>query len=112
MNNNVNALAVSAGTLYVGGSFTTAGGKVSADVAEALLAWPQFQCGPTGNADGSITLNIASLTPSTNRLYAATNPAQPVVWQPIYTNVTGGLWQFTDTNAIGNPARFYRLSTP
>ncbi|MCX6912486.1 MAG: hypothetical protein NT167_05430, partial [Verrucomicrobia bacterium] len=112
MNNPVSALAVSGGTLYVGGNFTTAGGKVSADVAEALLAWPQFQCGPTCNADGSITLNMATLTPSTNRLYAATNLAPPVSWQPVCTNVTGGLWRFTDTNAIGNPAKFYRFSTP
>ena len=54
----------------------------------------------------------ATLTPSTNRLYAATNLAPPVSWQPVCTNVTGGLWRFTDTNAIGNPAKFYRLSTP
>ena len=32
--------------------------------------------------------------------------------RPRLTNVTGGLWRFTDTNAIGNPAKFYRLSTP
>jgi hypothetical protein len=112
MNNNVNALALSGGTLYAGGAFTTAGCKASAYVAEALLGWPQFKGGPTGNGDGSNTLNIATLTPSTNRLYAATNLAPPVGWQPICTNVTGGLWQFTDTNASGNPARFYRLSTP
>lgn len=55
---------------------------------------------------------MATLSPSTNRLYAATNLTPPVVWQPIYTNLTGGLWQFTDTNASGNKAKFYRLSSP
>ena len=34
------ALAVSGGTLYAGGNFTTAGGKVSAYVAEAYLVAP------------------------------------------------------------------------
>lgn len=55
---------------------------------------------------------MATLSPSTNRLYAATNLTPPVVWQPIYTNLTGGLWQFTDTNASGNKTKFYRLSSP
>jgi hypothetical protein len=40
---NVYALAVSGGTLYAGGGFTTAGGKVSAYVADALLGWPLRQ---------------------------------------------------------------------
>ncbi len=109
---SVSALAVSDGTLYAGGAFTTAGGKVSAYVAEALLGWPAFSSAPVFNSDGSLTLQMSTLSPSTNRLYAATNLASPVVWQPIYTNWTGGLWQFTDTNASGNQAKFYRLSTP
>jgi hypothetical protein len=42
MNGLVYALAVSGSALYAGGGFTTAGGKVSACVAEAILAGGQF----------------------------------------------------------------------
>jgi hypothetical protein len=112
MNSAVYALAVSGGTLYVGGAFTTAGGKVSAYAAEAVVSWPEFSSAPVLNADGSFTLNMVTLPQTTNRLYEATNLSPPVSWQPIYTNLTGGLWQFNDTNAGVNPARFYRLSTP
>jgi hypothetical protein len=112
MNNWVGALAVSGGTLYAGGAFTTAGGKGSAYAAEAIIRWPEFSSAPVRNTNGSFTLNLVTLPQSTNRLYAATNLTPPVVWQPIYTNVTGGLWQFTDTNASENRERIYRLSTP
>jgi hypothetical protein len=108
----VYALAVSGNTLYAGGIFTMAGGKISGSIAEAILVLPEFQGGPVLNADGSITLNVTTLTPSTNRLYAATNLNPPVVWQPIYTNLTGGLWQFADTNITPFATKFYRLSTP
>jgi hypothetical protein len=112
MNNLVSALAVSGNTLYAGGDFTTAGGKAAAYAAEAVLVWPQIQSGPVVNADGSMTLNCSSAANCSSRLNAATNLIPPVSWQPIYTNLTGGLWQFTDTNASGNQAKFYRLSTP
>jgi hypothetical protein len=36
----------------------------------------------------------------------------PIVWQPIYTNFTGGFWQFTDTNIAPFNSKFYRLSMP
>jgi hypothetical protein len=58
-----------------------------------------------------MTLNCCSGSNCSSRLYAATNVTSPAVWQPVCTNVTGGLWQFTDTNASGNAARYYRLST-
>jgi hypothetical protein len=59
-----------------------------------------------------MTLDCFTDTNCSSRLYAATNLTPPALWQPICTNVTGGLWQFTDTNTSGKPARFYRLSTP
>ena len=105
------ALAVSGSTLYAGGAFTTAGGKVSAYAAEAVLVGRSFQRAGA-QYRWQHHLELVTLPQSTNRLYAATNLTRPSVWQPIYTNVTGGLWQFTDTNASGNPAKFYRLSTP
>jgi hypothetical protein len=112
MNNTVDAVAVAGDTLYVGGIFTTAGGVSANHIAGALLVWPTFQGGPVRNADGSIGLNVATLTQSTNRLYEASNLTPPIVWQPIYTNFTGGLWQFTDTNTAAFKSKFYRLSMP
>ena len=109
---SVTALAVSGNTLYAGGYFTTAGGKVSPYAAQAILFWPEFQSNPVHNTDGSMTLGCSTASNYPSRLYAATNLAPPVVWQPVCTNLTGGLWQFTDTNASGHKAEFYRLSTP
>jgi trimeric autotransporter adhesin len=112
MNSPVRVFAMSGNALYVGGEFTTAGGKVCGYVAEGLLAWPEFRSEPVLNADGSISLNVATLSSSTNRLYVATDLTPSVDWQPIYTNLTGGLWQFIDTNTAPFASKFYRLSTP
>jgi hypothetical protein len=109
---DVLALAVSGNSLYAGGEFLTAGGKASGYAAEALLVLPTFQGEPVHNANGSITLNLSTATNSQSRLYAATNLSPPVVWQPICTNLNGGLWQFTDTNTAPFRTKFYRLSTP
>ena len=67
------------------------------------------------NANGSVTLNFVGLPNTTNRVWAATNLASPVIWLPIFTNITtnpNGTWQFTDTNAAAFSKRFYRFSTP
>jgi hypothetical protein len=71
--------------------------------------------GVVRNADGSVTLSFVGLPDSTTRIWATTNLAQPDLWQPIYTNSnTGasGTWQFTDTNAVNFPERYYRFTTP
>jgi hypothetical protein len=61
------------------------------------------------NLDGSITLSFLGSPNSTNVVWAATNLLS-ANWQDLSTNVAdgGGAWQFTDTNAIQFPARFYR----
>ena len=109
---DVLALALSGNTLYAGGSFTTAGRKVSGYAAEAVLVWPEIPSEPVRNTDGSITLNLSTGTNSSSRLYSATNLTPAVFWQPIYTNLNGGLWQFTDTNTAHFKTKFYRVSTP
>ena len=103
---------MSGNTLYAGGGFTTAGGKVSAYAAEAILVWPEFQGEPGLNANGDITLDLSTGTNIQSRLYWATNLTPPVVWQPVCTNFNGGLWQFADTNTAPFATKFYRLSTP
>jgi hypothetical protein len=64
------------------------------------------------NVGGSFTLGFVSQPSSTSRVLCATNLVPPVVWQPIYTNLNGGAWQFTDTNTAGSKSKFYRLSSP
>jgi hypothetical protein len=108
----VSALAVSGGILYAGGGFATAGGKVSGYAAEAVLVSPEILSERVRSADGSTTLNLSTATNSSSRLYSATNLTSSVVWQPIYTNFNGGLWQFTDTNTAQFNTKFYRVSTP
>jgi len=66
-------------------------------------------------ANGSVSLTLANLAKSTNRLWATTNLAAASYWQVVATNVmaTNGLWSFTETNiAKTNNVRFYRFSTP
>ena len=65
----------------------------------------------TLNANNSVTLYCApGAVGLTARILAATNLASPILWQAIFTNInTGDTWQFTDTNAIRYPARYYRI---
>jgi hypothetical protein len=67
------------------------------------------------NSNGSVSLGFVGLPNTTTRIWAASNLASPIFWQPIFTNsstTTNGTWQFTDTNTIHLPERFYRFSTP
>ncbi|HEX5399194.1 MAG TPA: hypothetical protein VFY06_09115, partial [Verrucomicrobiae bacterium] len=95
-------------TLVVSSSY----GSVTSSVATLMvLTAPTFRPSQV-NGDGSVTLNLSSTPNVSSRLYATTNLTSPVVWQPIFTNPLGGVWQFTDTNAPNPFSRFYRLSTP
>jgi len=64
------------------------------------------------NSDGTMLLSLLTATNVSSQIEVATNLAPPVVWQPVYTNLNGGSWQFTDTNTSGINAKYYRLSTP
>ena len=63
-------------------------------------------------ANGSLTLNLLTATNLASRVYTASNLSPPVIWLPIYTNLNGGVWQFTDSNTGAAQTKFYRLSTP
>jgi hypothetical protein len=78
-----------------------------------LIVFNMLAIGTTSaNADGSFTLNLSGTPNVSSRLYVTTNLTPPVTWLPLATNVNGGAWQFTDTNAVNRPVQFYRLSTP
>jgi uncharacterized repeat protein (TIGR03803 family) len=64
------------------------------------------------NSGGNMLLSLITATNVSSQIEVATNLAPPVVWQPVYTNLNGGSWQFTDTNTSGINAKYYRLSTP
>jgi len=94
--------------VIVTGSF----GSITSSVTSLTVVWPPVISRLANNADGSVMLNLTTTTNVSSRIYATTNLAMPVVWQPIYTNLTGGIWQFTDPNTSETMSKFYLLSTP
>jgi hypothetical protein len=71
---------------------------------------PAFINGIAPGSDSRATLYFANTPGSTNVIQTATNLGD---WRPIATNKAdpNGLWQFTETNNGGWPARFYRSFT-
>jgi hypothetical protein len=93
---------------------TNAYGSVTSSVA-TLTVVSNLVNGMARNANGSFTLNFAGLPNTESRIWATTNLTPPISWEAIFTNTAtgaGGTLQFTDTNAINFPARFYLISTP
>jgi uncharacterized repeat protein (TIGR03803 family) len=69
----------------------------------------------TVSGDDQVMVQLGSYPNSTNRLWATTNLSLPLSqWQVVATNIAdgNGLSQFQDTNTIGIPTKFYRLSLP
>jgi hypothetical protein len=104
-------------TVQEGGQYsvviTNTYGSVTSSVVMLTVVTPLVSS-INRNTNKSVTLDFTTLPNSTNRVWATTNLAPPVVWQIISTNIanTNGQWQFTDTNAIAHPMRYYRFSTP
>jgi uncharacterized repeat protein (TIGR03803 family) len=95
------------GTTFHGGP--GAGGTVF-----RIILTPQFT-GITKAADGSVS--ITGIGPSTNayRLWASSVVSTPVASWTLLTNgvfAADGTFSYSDTAAMGAPARFYRVSTP
>lgn len=106
-----NVSPANAGTYQVvvsapGGVLTSSNVTLTVITAPALLSTPEF------DAHGNLTLNLATTPNLSSRIFVATNLSPPVVWRPMFTNLAGGTWQFTDTNAPGQPQEFYRITTP
>lgn len=107
-----NVVPSSAGSYQV--VITNSWGSATSIVANLTVVVPPTVTGfsYSANANGSLTLNLATTPNFTSRVYATTNLDPPINWQPIFTNVNGGAWQFTDTNAAAGQRRFYWFSSP
>ena len=92
---------------------TGPGGRVTSRSATLTVATSPLVYALVPHADGSVTLDFASVPGSTNVVLCATNLLPPIVWQSLSTNVAGadGDWQYADTNIAGLSARFYRSAT-
>jgi len=112
---SVSALALdSAGNLYVGGNFTTAGARFLPYLAKALLTGPTPSQLLLANAGGGA--NVLTYLGTSGANYAldlATNLAPPVNWIPQTTNTastanlaTAGYVTFTNLNHL--PGAYYR----
>ena len=63
----------------------------------------------------TFSFNVGSTADGTNRIWFSSNVNTPFTqWQVIATNVadTKGRFQFVDTNSVGYPMKFYRVSRP
>lgn len=108
--NNVNPASAGDYSVVV----TSPWGSVTSSVVTLTVLIRPSIAATVPHADGSVTLNCAGTPNSTNRVWVTTNLEPPVTWWAVSTNVAGadGTWQFTDTDAAGSPARFYRVSMP
>jgi hypothetical protein len=72
--------------------------------------------GITRNADGSVTLNFVGLPDSRNpnlgRHEFGRRRSSGSHLSRITSTGEDGTWQFTDTNAVNFPERFYHFSIP
>ena len=91
---------------------TASGGSTNSIVAMLTIYNPApVIAGVAANPDGSFTLNLAGAPGSTYILETTTNLVPVIVWLPIATNQlgAGGVWQFTDPQAVNFQQQFYRL---
>ena len=90
------------------------GNATSSPASLVVVTAPNLFAFTYNPAGGSCSLSMANVARSTNRLWASTNLAAAGTWRVLATNImsTNGLWFYTDTNSIGKPAFFYRLSIP
>jgi len=113
---SVNALAVSATSLYAGGFFTTAGTNVSPAIAEAIVGTAVTP--PVILNDGHFgftnnhTMFGFDVSNSTSQTFVLAS-SNLVDWISLQTNTLGNsLWYFTDPSASNFTHRFYRAETP
>jgi hypothetical protein len=107
---SVSALAVSGSDLYVGGAFTTAGGKVSANIARAyLLDLPTLSVRRFGN---DLMLSWPSADTRDFALEQSTALRAPASWAANTAIVTDDGVKRSVTLSATNSPQFFRLRRP
>jgi hypothetical protein len=110
MNRSVSALAVSGSDLYAGGTFTTAGGKVSAYTARAyLLTLPTLSVLRSGP---DVMVSWPSPDTASFTLEQAGTLASPASWVTNTASVTDDGANKSVTMPATNSAQFFRLRRP
>jgi hypothetical protein len=97
-----------------GGAYTVV---VSDNVGSALSVIALMNItGITKNSDGTATVAFLGTAGQKYHLEAAASLAPPIAWAPLPGSATnappGGLWQFTDSQAMNYTNRFYRSVSP
>ncbi len=89
-------------------------GSVTSSIVAVNVVLPPLISPAINNSspNGGLTLNLITTSNICSRVYWTTSLSPPVQWVPIYTNLQGGVWQFTDTNTTGLNSKYYRVSTP
>jgi len=103
------ALAVLGGDLYAGGEFATAGGKVSAHVARAIVNPPVLRLAPDGS--GGYFVRFTGVPGSPYRLQNAPTVKGPWASSAPQTAPASGLVEFWDLFPSPNQG-FYRTVQP
>jgi Immunoglobulin I-set domain len=114
LSNNIPIVGATNGTLTLPNAAAGAAGTYSVSVSNFWGAATSSVSSATvfsvaGAVNGAFTLNFINPPGATTRIWAATNLVCPN-WAPVYTNSTGGTWQFTDS--LMCQQRFYHFSTP
>jgi len=97
-----------------GGAYTVV---VSDNVGSALSVIALLNItGITKNSDGTATVAFLGTAGQKYHLEAAPSLTQPIAWAPLPGSATnappGGLWQFSDSQAMNYMNRFYRSVSP
>ena len=87
-------------------------GSVTSSIVSVSIILPPAVSHASFNPGSGLTLNLETATNLSSRIYSTTNLFPPVVWLPVYTNLNGGAWQFTDPGVADLSTKFYRISTP
>src|SRR5207247_2482696 len=110
MNTNPWALAVSSSDLYVGGRFTTAGGKVCGFIARAyLLTLPTLSVQRSGS---DVMVSWPSVDTSGFALDQAGTLAAPASWVSNTATVTDDGTNKSVSIPATNSTQFFRLRRP
>src|SRR6266536_3214451 len=110
MNDPLGALAVSGSDLYVGGAFTTAGGKVSAYIARAYL--PILPALSVLRSGTNVMISWPSVDTASFALEQAGTLAVPPIWITNTASVTDDGTNKSVTVPASNSAQFFRLRRP